>query len=264
MVFAGSALAYIFAQSLYTHFAERLTFGIEAGRSVTLARSVENRGGTIAVAMNGAVFGDAVYDGFFNIDPMDDKNMIVRAYAVGAFHPSPKRMLMIGLSSGSWAQVLVNHPACESLEIIEINPGYLDLIRQNPVVSSLLANPKVRIVIDDGRRWLLAHPERRYDLIVQNTSLYWREPFAELLSTDYLRIIKDHLAPNGIYYYNTTQSGDVLATGLTVFPYGLRVVNFLAVSDSPILVDSSRWAAILRSYQIDGHRFFNSAEPGGN
>src|SRR5215469_10594597 len=40
MVLAGSALAYLFAQSLYTHFQERLTFGIEAGRALTLARIV--------------------------------------------------------------------------------------------------------------------------------------------------------------------------------------------------------------------------------
>jgi spermidine synthase len=258
---AGSVLVSLLAQTLYSHFAERLVFGNEAGRSVALADFVENRSGTIAVATSGAVFGDGVYDGFFSIDPLDDKNMIVRAYAIGAFHPSPKRMLMIGLSSGSWAQVLANHPDCESLAIIEINPGYLSLIRQNAVVKSLLENPKVRIVIDDGRRWLLAHPEQRYDLIVQNTTFYWRDHVAELLSTDYLRIIKDHLTARGIFYYNTTQSDDVLATGLAVFPYGLRVVNFLAVSDSPIVVDSSRWMSILRRYQIDRHPVFVRTEP---
>jgi len=91
---------------------------------------------------------------------------------------------MIGLSSGSWAQILVHHPEVESLDIVEINPGYLKLIPQYPVVSSLLDNPKARIHIDDGRRWLFSHPDRRYDLIVQNTSFYWRDHSAELLSAD--------------------------------------------------------------------------------
>jgi len=36
----------------------------------------------------------------------------------------------------------------------------------------------------------------------------------------------------------------------------LRVMNFLAVSDSPILVEKQRWADVLRQYTIDGCRVF--------
>jgi len=163
---------------------------------------------------------------------------------------------MVGLSSGSWAQVFANHPQVESLEIVEINPGYLKLIPQYPSIRSMLQNPRVRIHVDDGRRWLLSHPDALFDVIVQNTSFYWRDHTAELLSTDYLRIIRRHLRPGGVYYYNTTGSDDAVATGLSVFPYGLRVMNFLAVSDSPILVEKQRWADVLRQYTIDGCRVF--------
>jgi len=250
------------AQGLYAKFQERLNFGAEAAVAAPVAHVVENRNGTIVVLANGAVFGDAVYDGFFNVDPVNDKNMIVRAYAIGAFHPSPRRILMIGLSSGSWGQVLINHPHAESLEVVEINPGYLGLIRQYPAVSSLLDNRNVRVYVDDGRRWLLAHPDHKYDLIVQNTSFFWRDHSAALLSEDYLRIVRSHLAPGGIYYYNTTGSDDVVATGLHVFPYGLRVVNFLAVSDSPIVVDHDRWVSLLSTYKIDGRSLFESGRAG--
>src|SRR4029077_16304030 len=90
----------------------------------------------------------------------------------GAIHSHPKRILIIGLASGSWAQVIVNHPEAESMDIVEINPGYLKLIPQYPVVRSLLTNPKVRVNVDDGRRWLIAHPEEKYDLIVANTTYH--------------------------------------------------------------------------------------------
>ena len=258
---AATALALAVSPALYSRLFEKLVFGQAAKSLPPFSQILENRNGVITVAQDGAVFGSGVYDGYFNVDPIEDKNMIVRAYALSAFHPAPKRMLMIGLSSGSWAQVLANNPVTESLEIIEINPGYLELIGRYPSVRSLLVNPKVKVHIDDGRRWLLANPDLRYDVIVQNTSFYWRDHSSELLSADYLRIIKSHLTPGGLYYYNTTGSDDVVATGLSVFRFGLRVINFLAVSDAPIAVEQSRWFAILRRYSIDGKLIFDPSKP---
>jgi spermidine synthase len=215
----------------------------------------------IAVTQKGAVLGNGVYDGFFNTDPANNENLIKRAYALSFFHPGPKRLLVIGLSSGSWAQILIHHPQAESMDIVEINPGYLELIAQYPVVESLLRNPKVHIYVDDGRRWLLAHPEARYDAIVQNTSFYWRDHSSDLLSVDYLEIVREHLLPRGIYFYNTTGSDEVVATGLQVFPYGLRVINFLVVSDSPLQYSRERMMAMLREYRIDGKLMFDPANP---
>jgi spermidine synthase len=247
------------ASAFYSRLFERLIFGTDPKGEVRFAQVVENRNGVITVLQNGAVFGGGVYDGYFNIDPLNDVNLVVRAYALSAFHPSPKQMLMIGLSSGSWGQILANHPQVESFDIVEINPGYLDLIPQYPAVRSLLHNPKVHIYVDDGRRWLLAHPEVRYDVIVVNTTFYWRDHTSDLLSVDYLKIIRQHLKAGGLYYYNTTGSDDVVATGLSVFPHGLRVLNFLAVSDSPLSIDKDRWMAILRKYRIDNQMVFDQS-----
>lgn len=216
------------------------------------AEVVETKSGVIAVTQDGTVFGGGAYDGRLNTSIVHDRNGIVRAYAIGAMHPNPRQVIMIGLSSGSWAQVIANNPRVEHLTVIEINAGYLGIIKKYPGVASILENPKVDIQIDDGRRWLLRHPERKADLLVMNTSFHWRAHSTNLLSTEFMKLAREHLNPGGIFFFNTTSSDDVQKTAMSAYPYGLRMINFVAVSDSPFSLDKDRFRDLLAHYTIDG------------
>jgi predicted membrane-bound spermidine synthase len=246
---------------LFSHMYERLLSKSAYHRGTAFASLVENRSGVIAVDSKDTVYGGGAYDGHFNIDPIPDTNGIFRAYAIAGLHPDPKQVLIIGLSSGSWAQILANHPKVEDVTIVEINPGYLPLIRQHPEVANLLQNPKVHIYIDDGRRWLVSHPDRKFDFILMNTTFPWRANISNLVSTDFLQLIRRHLKQGGVEYYNTTGSGEVLLTGAKVFPFALRVSTFLAVSDSPIHFDRQALRANLTAYNINGQPVFDLSNP---
>ena len=128
-------------------------------------------------------------------------------------------------------------PGVESIDVVEINPAYLDLTRSYPELAPLLDDPRIHIHIDDGRRWLKRNPHTRYDLIVQNTTYHWRANAGNLLSREYLSEVRTHLNPGGVITTNTTGSFDVLATVAAVFPYAYRYANFAYASDHPLTPD---------------------------
>ena len=251
LAFSGPLFSGMYARLLWKNYSP----------AIPLRAILENRHGVIAVTSDAAVFGGGVYDGRFNTDLWHDTNGIVRAYAVAGLHPHPREVLVVGLSSGSWAQVIVNHPRLEKMTVVEINPGYLQLIAGHPDVASLLHNPKVEMFIDDGRRWLIANPGRQFDVIVMNTTWNWRANASNLLSTEFLKLIRAHLKPGGVHYYNTTDSGEALLTGAAEFPYAWRFMNFLAVSDRPIAPDKQLLRQALEQYRIDGRPVLNLGDP---
>ncbi|HKX41608.1 MAG TPA: spermidine synthase, partial [Burkholderiaceae bacterium] len=225
------------------------------------AQVVENRSGIVTVDRSGTIFGNGVYDGHFNVELTRDVNGIVRPYALSLFHPAPREVLMIGLASGSWAQVLAHNPDVASLTVVEINPGYAGLVAADRSVASVLTNPKVKLVTDDGRRWLRLNTDRRFDAIVMNTSYHFRAHATNLLSSDFLDVLKAHLNPGGIVFYNTTDSSRVQRTGCSTFPHGARFTNHVVLSMTPIAWDFERWRRTLVAYRIDERPMLDLSRP---
>ncbi len=246
----------------YDRIWERLLYKRNFEETTRFADVIETKSGVITVTQDGTVYGGGAYDGRFNTSIVHDRNGILRAYAVGAMHPAPKRILMIGLASGSWANVVANMPHLEKLTIVEINPGYVTLIAKHPEVAAILKDPKVEIVSDDGRRWLNRHDDR-FDVIVMNTTWHWRAHITNLLSTEFMDLARAHLAPGGIFFFNTTSSNDVKKTAVTVFPHAMRVYNFMAVSDAPFVFDKARWGRTLASYAIYGDKAIDTSTEDG-
>ena len=71
-----------------------------------------------------------------------------------------KKILIIGLSSGSWVRALSYSKNIEKIDVIEINHGYLELIKQYSEHSKIFKDPRISIYIDDGRRWLKRSKEK--------------------------------------------------------------------------------------------------------
>ena len=249
------------AAALLSTFAARLAQpGPGALRTVAegskyMTHWAANRHGIVHTAyanVGDFVFGGNVYDGIASVDVTVNANRLERLYLLALLHRQPKRVLSIGMSTGAWIRAVEGFPGVEAIDVVEINPAYVELTRAYPALAPLLDDPRVHIHIDDGRRWLKRNPEARYDLIIQNTTYHWRANASNLLSRDYLEDVRKHMNPGAIVTTNTTGSFDVLATMAAVFPFTYRYSNFGYASDHELVPDLSLLEQVRRP---DGQRF---------
>jgi SAM-dependent methyltransferase len=213
----------------------------------------------VTVDQDDAIFGGGVFDGWVLTD-IHQTDTVIQPLSLSLFHPDPKDVLEIGMSGGAWSEIISNHPQVQHQTIVEINPGYVEVVRRHAPVAPFLKNPKVELVIDDGRRWMLAHRDRKFDLIVMDTIYHWRAHATSLLSVEYLTLARSMLKPGGVIYFNTTFSDEAERTGAMLFPYAYRHALFMAVSESPIQVDKERWRKVLENYTLEGKPIFNLAD----
>lgn len=227
----------------------------------------ENRQGIITVFADApddhSIYGGNVYDGRTNLDPQRNTNGLQRPILATVMHPQPRRVLMVGLSIGSWLAVVRGFPGIESIDVVEINPGYVSAMQAYPAQLAALRDPRVHLVVDDGRRWLRANPQRRYDVVIMNTSLHWRANATMLLSREQLELLRSHMAPGAILAYNATSSPDAFYTATRVFAHAYRYSNFIYAADFDFRSrkDEPRAAAVLRELQLGGAPLFTSSSP---
>jgi predicted membrane-bound spermidine synthase len=217
---------------------DNLNFG-----DAPLKSAIENRYGIIHLVgdptQGDVIYGGNAYDGRINTDYMLDSNTISRVYLLAAVKPQPKRVLVLGMSGGAWTRVLQAFPGVERIDVLEINPGYAEVVRQYDTVRPILNDPRIVMHFDDGRRWLQRHPQEKYDLMVMNSTFHYRAFASMLLSQDFMRISKGHLNPDGVIAFNSTSSPDTYKTAATVFGKVYRLQNFVVAGDTLALPDEA-------------------------
>lgn len=155
--------------------------GLSATVSVTRMRD------NLSLSVNGKV--DASNDDTFT--------QFLLGHLPMALHPDPKRVCIIGLGSGSTAAAVASYPV-ERIDVVELEKevvkaaGYFKKLNRN-----VLADPRLRIHINDGRNFLLLN-SAKYDVIISEPSNPWMAGIANLFSLEHYRTMKKRLAPGGI------------------------------------------------------------------
>jgi len=123
------------------------------------------------------------------------KNM---AYLPLSMHPAPRSALTICVGMGTTLRALSHWPL-ERITAVELSRGVIEALPYfHSDIGQVLADPRVKLVNDDGRRYL-ERTHELYDVIIIDPPPPVDASGSGLLYTDeFLRALKSRLAPGGI------------------------------------------------------------------
>lgn len=138
-------------------------------------------------------------DGKIEASSGDQHTQLLLADLPLSFHPRPRRVLVVGFGSGSSVYAAAQWPGVERVDCVEIEPAVLEAARYLEELNhGVYRHPKVRIILDDARSYLMVTRER-YDVIISEPSYLWSAGIASLYTREFYQQVREHLAPQGLF-----------------------------------------------------------------
>jgi spermidine synthase len=114
-----------------------------------------------------------------------------------AYRPRTRDVLFIGLGGGSAPKRMWRDFPHLDLQVVELDPEVVRVARR---FFALPRHPRLRVHVQDGRRYLATHP-RRWDVIAIDAFFADATPF-HLTTREFLELVRDRLKPGGIVVTN--------------------------------------------------------------
>jgi spermidine synthase len=174
---------------------------------------------------------------------------------------NPKRVFVLGTGSGMTLGATSVHPSVEQITLAEIEPKVLGVARTFGIYNHyVLDNPKLRIVFNDGRNFLMTTKEK-FDVITADPIHPWFSGAGYLYSAEYFKLAAEHLNRGGIVcqwlpIYELTEENlkSVVKTLRDVFPYIMVWLTHddaeLIGSNSPIIIDEKDLERRIRAPEV--------------
>jgi spermidine synthase len=169
-------------------------------------------------------------------------------HVAALLHPRPRSVLVVGFGAGVTAGSFVTYPEVERIVICELEPLIPEMVSTFFATENheVLKDPRVELVFDDARHYLLTTRER-FDIITSDPIHPWIKGSAALYTEQYFELAREHLNPGGVvtqwvpFYESTVEAvKSEFATFFRVFPQGLVFTND---SEDPWASDSILFGA---------------------
>ncbi|MEK6711134.1 MAG: polyamine aminopropyltransferase [Nitrospinota bacterium] len=113
-------------------------------------------------------------------------------------HPRPRRVLIVGGGDGGCVREALLHPQVEEVTLVEIDGEVVEACRRHiPSVSSRLGDPRVRLLIQDGVKFMKEN-RGAFDVIIVDST----DPVgmaSPLTQAPFFRTAQEALTPQGLY-----------------------------------------------------------------
>ncbi|MBI2402699.1 MAG: fused MFS/spermidine synthase [Gemmatimonadetes bacterium] len=177
----------------------------------------------------------------------DMATQILSAHLPLMLAPRLDRVLIVGWGSGVTVGSALLYPVKE-LTALEIEAAVVEGSRRFDHVNHRpLGDPRLQLVVDDGRNYLLAAPDT-YDVIISEPSNPWMSGPAKLFTREFFQLGAAHLTPDGVfcqwlqtYGLEPSHLRALIRTFQAVFPY----VYTVQTADADLILLGSRNAFAL-------------------
>lgn len=211
---------------------------------------IRPRGGSQALLVNGKVVASSTRQ--------DRQCQFTLGHLPMLLHRNPRKVWVLGMGTGMTAGATSVHTGVEDVTLLEIERHVIDGARTFGAWNHDVADsPRLKIVINDGRNFLLT-TETRYDVITADPIHPWTRGAASLYTTEYYRIAAERLRPGGImcqwvpiYELTVADLKSIVKTFGENFRYMMLWLTHydaeMIGSNDPILIDEAELARRIRS-----------------
>jgi spermidine synthase len=163
------------------------------------------------------------------------------------YAPRAENVLVIGFGTGSIVEAVLKLPEVRRVTLVEINRTLLTNLSKMEVFRNTLTDPRLAVVIDDGRRLLLQRPDR-YDLILIDPLRTSTAYSNNLYSQEFFALAGQRLTPGGIFLAWTDEFSVLPRTLASAFRH-VRLYNYFCLaSDGAFQLHPERQPVILAGF----------------
>ena len=170
---------------------------------------------------------------------------LAEAFAALGHTAVPGRVLVIGFGAGTITEAALMTGEAARITVVELSGTLIANLRPLPPVARVLDDPRVRMVIDDGRRYLQRSDET-FDVILMDPLRTTTAYSNNLHSEEFFALAGRHLAPGGVLMVGGLDGGAIIPrTLLATFPHVRAYPYFCLASTRPIVLNQARLDTLL-------------------
>jgi spermidine synthase len=198
---------------------------LEAEEGAVLLEVWEGSHGTVTVIDKGGDLRIKVNNSYKLGTSNSTPNQRIQSYLPLSLHPAPKSVFYLGMGTGITAGGALDFPV-ERVVVTELNGDVVEASRKyfGPNLNGLHTDPRVAVVVEDGRNYL-AGTRERFDAIIADIFLTYRAGVGSLYTKEHFEAVRERLEPGGIFaqwvpMFDLTEDefGIIARTMLEVFP----------------------------------------------